>query len=38
MAMEERAWLTVDLPKAIVEQADALVRHGAARSRNRPIL
>ena len=35
---EERAGLTVGLPKALVEQADALVRHGAARSRNRLIV
>jgi len=38
MAIEERTRLTVDLPKALVERADALVRRGAARSRNRLIL
>lgn len=34
----ERTRLTVDLPKALVERADALVRRGAARSRNRLIV
>jgi len=34
MAMEERTRLTVDLPKTLVERADALVRRGVARSRN----
>ena len=34
---KERTRLTVDLPKALVKQADALVRRGAARSRNRLI-
>ena len=37
MASEGRTRLTVDLPKALVEKADALVRGGAARSRNRLI-
>ncbi len=37
MATKERTRLTVDLPKAVVEQADALVRCGVARSRNRLI-
>lgn len=38
MAAIERTRLTVDLPKALVEQADALVSCGAARSRNRLIV
>ena len=37
MAIKGRTRLTVDLPKAVVEQADALVRRGIARSRNRLI-
>lgn len=37
MAPEERTRLTVDLPKALVKQADTLVRRGVARSRNRLI-
>jgi len=37
MVTEGRTRLTVDLPKALVERADALVRQGAARSRNRLI-
>jgi Arc/MetJ-type ribon-helix-helix transcriptional regulator len=37
MVTEERTRLTVDLPKALVKKADALVRRGAARSRNRLI-
>ncbi len=37
MASEERTRLTIDLPKALVEQADAAVACGAARSRNRLI-
>jgi len=35
--VEGRTRLTVDLPRALVEQADALVARGAARSRNRLI-
>ena len=38
MTSEARTRLTVDLPKALVEQADALVARGAARSRNRLII
>lgn len=38
MASEERTRLTVDLPKALVEQADTLVRRGLSRSRNRLII
>ena len=37
MIMKEQTRLTVDLPKDFVEQADALVRRGVARSRNRLI-
>ena len=37
MSTREQTRLTVDLPKAFVEQADALVRRGVARSRNRLI-
>lgn len=37
MSTKERTRLTVDLPISLVEQADALVAHGAARSRNRLI-
>lgn len=37
MITKEQTRLTVDLPKAFVEQADALVRRGVARSRNRLI-
>lgn len=37
MVSEERTRLTVDLPKALVEKADALVKRGTARSRNRLI-
>lgn len=37
MVHEEHTRLTVDLPKALLEQADAAVRRGAARSRNRLI-
>jgi hypothetical protein len=38
MASEGRTRLTIDLPKALVEQADMLVRRGVARSRNRLIV
>jgi len=38
MVTEERTRLTVDLPKVLVERADALVRRGVARSRNRLII
>jgi predicted transcriptional regulator len=36
--IEGRTRLTIDLPKALVEQADMLVRRGVARSRNRLIV
>ncbi len=38
MANEKRARLTIDLPKTLVEQADAAVACGAAKSRNRLIM
>ena len=38
MTTKDHTRLTVDLPKAFVEQANALVRHSVARSRNRLIL
>ena len=37
MTTKEQTQVSVDLPKAFVEQADALVRRGVARSRNRLI-
>lgn len=38
MSPKDRTRLTVDLPKTLVEQADALVHCGAVRSRNRLII
>lgn len=37
MIPEVRTRLTVDLPKGLVKQADALIARGVARSRNRLI-
>lgn len=37
MTPEVRTRLTVDLPKGLVEQADALIARGVTRSRNRLI-